>query len=310
MLSRITSKEIQTAESRPGDVPAARGGGTLHAHRVMLVVQAFTALSGADHGPSEIAAATGLNVAVVYRILQSGISTSIFLRVPPGRYRLGPGAARIGMQAMAATPNVSAARPVLERLSRVVDGLALLWVLSPYGGPRKACAASAPGRYDFESLGLSVADLIEVGQSLRVGASGRVIAAHLPPFLVSAVLEQPFPVAGVGPGAVRDAGKFTASLGGVREAGYAVSREEIPGWSAVAAPVMWGDTVYGAVSVLKPSSLMPGDLALPIAATTAAAERLTLLASGESDLHPVADMRHLVPVATGSTSRQEGSARP
>ncbi|MFB9464398.1 IclR family transcriptional regulator domain-containing protein [Streptomyces cinereospinus] len=259
----------------------------MHAHRVMLVVQAFTALPGTDHGPSELAAATGLNIAVVYRILQSGIATSIFLRVPPGRYRLGPGAARIGMQAMATTPDMRDARPALERLSRAVDGFALLWVLSPYGGPRKAYAASAPGRYDFESLGLGVADLVEVGQSLRVGASGRVIAAHLSPSMVSAVLKQPVP-AGAGPGAVRDAAAYAASLAEVREAGYAVSREEVTGWSAVAAPVMWGDAVYGAVCVLKPSSLMPEDLALPVAATTAAAERLTLLTTAGSDPYPLA----------------------
>jgi hypothetical protein len=54
------------------------------------------------------------------------------------------------------------------------------------------------------------------------------------------------------------------------------------------APVMWGEAVYGAVSVLKPSSLMPEDLALPVAAITAAAERLTRLVSGESDAYPVA----------------------
>ena len=287
MLSRITSKENYATESTPGDAPAERSGGTVHAHRVMLVVQAFTLLPGNDHGPSELAAATGLNIAVVYRILQSGISTSIFLRVPPGRYRLGPGAARIGMQAMATTPDVTAARPVLDRLSRVVDGFALLWVLSPYGGPRKAYAASAPGRYDFESFGLSLTDLVEVGQSLRVGAAGRVIAAHLPPSLVSAIVEQPLP-AGAGPGTARTAAGFVASLTEARESGYAVSREEIPGWSAVAAPVMWGRTVYGAVSVIKPSSLMPEDLSLPVVATTAAAERLTLLASGDADPYPLA----------------------
>lgn len=112
--------------------------------------------------------------------------------------------------------------------------------------------------------------------------------AHLSPSLVSAVLEQPFP-AGAGSGAVRDAAAYAASLAEIRESGHAISHEEVTGWSAVAAPVMWGDTVYGAVSVLKPSSLMPKDLALPVAATTAAAERLTLLASGgESVPYPLA----------------------
>ncbi|HZH27341.1 MAG TPA: hypothetical protein VEY95_09170 [Azospirillaceae bacterium] len=207
---------------------AERSGGTVHASRVMLVIQAFTLLSGTDHGPSELAVATGLNVTVVYRVLQSGIASGIFLRVPPGRYRLGPAAAQVGMQAMAATPDAATARPVLEQLSRAVDGFALLWVLSPYGGPRKTFAGSAPGRYDFDSLGLTVTDLIEIGQSLRVGASGRVLAAHLPPVLLCPVLEQPLP-AGTGPGTARSAEKFTASLPAVRQSGYAVAHEEIPG---------------------------------------------------------------------------------
>ncbi|MFI0901754.1 IclR family transcriptional regulator C-terminal domain-containing protein [Streptomyces sp. NPDC020983] len=253
----------------------------------MLVIQAFTHLPGADHGPSELAAATGLNITVVYRILQSGIDTSIFLRVPPGRYRLGPGAAQIGTQAMAATVlDAGAASPVLDRLSRAVDGFAQLWVLSPYGGPRKAYAASSPGRYGFESLGLSAADLIEVGPSLRVGAAGRAIAAHLPPFLVSGILEQPLPA---GAGQVQTAEQFTASLPEIRTSGYALSREEIPGWSEVAAPVMWGDAVYGAVCVLKPTSLMSADLApSAITATITAAERLTLLVSGVNDRYAAA----------------------
>ncbi|MFE2684448.1 IclR family transcriptional regulator [Streptomyces mirabilis] len=253
----------------------------------MLVEQAFTWLSGPDHGPSELAEATGLDVTVVYRILQSGIPSKTFVRVPPGRYRLGPGAARVGMQAMATTPGAETTRPVLEQLSRVVDGFALLWVLSAYGGPRRGYLDSAPGRYDFDALGLTTTQLVDVGSSLRVGASGRVIAAHLPTSMAASVMEQPIP-AGAGPGVMRDAAEFAASLAQIREAGYAVARDEIAGWDAVAAPVMWGDAVYGAVSVLKPSSLMPRDLGLLVAAVTAAGERLSLLVSGGVDPYPLA----------------------
>jgi hypothetical protein len=160
-----------------------------------------------------------------------------------------------------------------------VDGFAVLWVLAPYGGPHRTHAASAPGRYGFDALGLTAAELIEVGHCLRVGASGRVIAAHLPPPMVASLLEQPLPAC-AGPGVLKDPAKFTASLAKVRQTGYAVAREEIAGWSAIAAPVMWGEAVYGAVSVLKPSSLMPRDLSIPITATMAAAERITVLVSG------------------------------
>ncbi|MFD3850737.1 hypothetical protein ACFWVB_33370 [Streptomyces microflavus] len=133
------------------------------------------------------------------------------MRDPPGRYRLGPAAAHIGMKAMATTLAPAAARLALDRLSRAMDGFALLWTLSPYGGARKVCTASSPGRYDWESLGLDFADLMEISQSLRVGAAGRVIAAHLPPFLLSGVVEQPLPPR-CGPGAVRSVAAFTGSL--------------------------------------------------------------------------------------------------
>jgi DNA-binding IclR family transcriptional regulator len=279
MLSRTTQKDHSDHSQEKSGGSADRPFGTAHGRRVMLVEQAFTQLPGSAHGPSEIAEATGLDTTVVYRILQSGIPSQTYIWIPPGRYRLGPGAAKVGMQAMASTPGPEATRPLLEHLSRVVDGFAVLWALSPYGGPQRTHAASAPGRYDFDALGLTATELIEVGHNLRVGASGRVIAAHLPPPMVASLLEQPVP-AGAGPGVIRDAAKFTASLAKVRQAGYSVAREEIAGWSAVAAPVMWGDAVYGAVSVLKPSSLMPRDLSLPIAATRAAAERLTVLVSG------------------------------
>ncbi|MFJ7062754.1 hypothetical protein ACIQVA_34555 [Streptomyces microflavus] len=56
----------------------------------------------------------------------------------------------------------------------------------------------------------------------------------------------------------------------------------------MAAPVLWGGTVYGAVCVLKPSSLMPEDLAVPIGATLAAAERLSVLAAGHMFPTPLA----------------------
>jgi DNA-binding IclR family transcriptional regulator len=286
MFSRATPEKDRTTNSQEEGGAADKPFGTAHARRVMLVEQAFTWLPGPDHGPSELAEATRLDTTVVYRILQSGIPSKTFVRVPPGRYRLGPGAARVGMQAMATTPGVETTRPVLEQLSRVVDGFALLWVLSPYGGPRRALADSAPGRYDFDALGLTATQLVDVGSSLRVGASGRVIAAHLPPPMAASVLDQPLP-AGAGPGVIRDAAEFAASLEQVREAGYAVAHDEIAGWDAVAVPVMWGDAVYGAVSVLKPSSLMPRDLALPIAAATSAGERLALLVSGGAD--PLAD---------------------
>jgi DNA-binding IclR family transcriptional regulator len=183
------------------------------------------------------------------------------------------------MQAMAAAaPGPHVIRPVLERLSRVLDGLAVLWVVSPYGRLSRTIAAAAPSRYGFEALGLSATDLTQLGAPLRVGAAGRAIAAHLPRFMAAAVLEDPIP-SSAGPGTPREPSDFRASVRAARQAGYAVSRDEIPGVSEVAVPVMWSAAIYGAVSILKPSPLMR-DLAAPIAITREAADRITALMSG------------------------------
>lgn len=243
----------------------------------MLVVEALSRLPGLDHGPSEIAEVTGLNVTVVYRILQSGLG-SLFARRPAGRYRLGPGAVRVGMQAMASVPGPEAFRPVLKQLSLRLDGLVLLWVLAPYGRPRRVLYDIAPGRYDLDALGLSAAELMQWSRTLRIDAAGRVIAAHLPAPRAASVLEEPIPAA-AGIGVLRN-DAFLASLSGIRRAGHAVGREEIPGWTSIAAPVLWGEAAYGAVAILRPTSLMPQDLRVPIAGTTAAADRLSLLVAG------------------------------
>ena len=255
----------------PEEACATRPGGTAHARRVIQVVEAFTYLSGPDHGPSEIAATTGLHPTVVYRILQSG-TPGLFVRGPAGRYRLGPGAARLGMQAMAAAaPSPRASRLILERLSRVLDGLALLWVLSPYGQPGRVIS-DAVGRYSLDALGLSLTDFVQLSSTLRVGASGRAIAAHLPSDMISSIAEEGLPAA-AGAGALQSA-DFRASLETVRQTGYAVGSGEMPGWAELAAPVLWGDAIYGAVSVLMPAPLMPQDLQVPVAATMAAARKI------------------------------------
>lgn len=270
----------RTPNNPPAEEPSVRsrrGSGAVHALRVKEVERAFTLLGGAAHGPSEIAAASGLHVTVVYRILQSGIPTQYFVAMPGGRYRLGPGAATIGMQAMAHTPGVEVSHPILELLSRNLDAMAQLWVISPYGHPRQVLADYVPGRYDLESLGLTASSLVTMASSLRIGPTGRVMAAHLPPPLVDMVLARDVPPEAAT--AVLSNHEFRASLEQIRAAGYELGIEEIAGWGTVAAPVLWGDTPYGAISVLKPTSLLT-DIAAVTVQTRAAAARLSVLVAG------------------------------
>ncbi|GGX58032.1 IclR family transcriptional regulator [Streptomyces chartreusis] len=265
----------QTPAMQPTDPRQA--GATAHALRVKEVELAVTLLGGPEHGLSEIAEAAGLNATVVHRILRSCLPSRYFVQAPGKKYRLGPGAAAIGMHAMAHAPGVDASRPLLEELSLRLDGMAVLWVYSPYGGPRRALVDHAPGRYDLDALGLTATELTALNSSLRVGASGRAMAAVLPEALMDLVLAQSVPVT-AGPGVLGDA-EYRTSLGQVREAGYGVGLDEIAGWGEVAAPVLWGETLYGAISVLKPTSLLT-DIADAAALTMAAADRLSLLVAG------------------------------
>ncbi|MFJ9752965.1 IclR family transcriptional regulator [Streptomyces chartreusis] len=272
---------ITRAPNNPpaGEQPAAspRSSGTAHARRVKAVERAFALLGGPAHGPSELAAASGLHVTVVYRILQSGLPTQYFVAMPGGRYRLGPGAATIGMQAMMHTPGIETSHPILALLSRNWDAMAQLWVISPYGHPRQVLADYVPGRYDLESLGLTASSLVAMASSLRIGPTGRVMAAHLSAPIVDMVLARDVPAeAGAG---VFTEHEFRASLEQIRVAGYDLGIDEIAGWGTVAAPVLWGDTLYGAISVLKPTSLLT-DIAAVAAQTKTAAAHLSLLVAG------------------------------
>lgn len=135
----------------------------------------------------------------------------------------------------------------------------------------------APGRYDLDALGLTARKLVTVHSSLRVGPSGRAIAAHLPAALIEMVLAQDLPD-GADPGVLNEH-EFRATLEEIRASGYSLGIDEFAGWAAVAAPVLWGNTVYGALSVLKPTSLLT-DVAAVAAQTKAAAGRLSLLVAG------------------------------
>nr|WP_163017165.1 IclR family transcriptional regulator C-terminal domain-containing protein [Streptomyces chartreusis] len=119
--------------------------------------------------------------------------------------------------------------------------------------------------------------LVTVHSSLRVGPSGRAMAAHLPASLTELILAQDLPDS-ADPGVLNEH-EFRAALEDIRASGYSLGIDEFAGWAAVAAPVLWGNTIYGALSVLKPTSLLT-DVAAVAAHTKAAAGRLSLLVAG------------------------------
>ncbi|MFE0632629.1 IclR family transcriptional regulator [Streptomyces sp. NPDC058864] len=255
---------------------AGSGRGGSRSGRVFAVQAAFSTIGRRTARLAELARASGLDDSTVSRILQAGVYDGYFIRPERGVYALGPGIARLGFQAsMTYGHDGDAATNHLRELHRVTDkGLALLYMASPYGLTRQ-CVDMAVGDSDLMELGWAPRDMLSVTRSLRVGAPGRAILAYLPQLMQKQVLATPLP-ARAGPGAFRDDDALQASLTAIRDTGYAVGYEEcLPGWHSVAAPIFWGDSVMGAVLLLKAADVMPEPPEDYITATKAAAAALS-----------------------------------
>ncbi|MFD9569720.1 IclR family transcriptional regulator [Streptomyces sp. NPDC059982] len=252
--------------------------GTAHGKRVFLVQRAFAELEG-DQGPTAIARVTGLDVATVYRILQDGLADQTFVQAKvSGRvaYRLGPGAFRLSMQALAQTPGPDTTHAVLDELQRSSGGLVAYYAVV---GHRRICTDYAIGSFNPRSIGIDPFELVKYSRSLRTGASGRVILAHMPASIQAQVLAEPVPD-GVGQGVIRDNEVLVNSLADIHELGYAIGRQEcMNGWDSVAVPVMWDGTIQGSLLLWIPADEMPEDTSQLVAATLTAGETLSRLAS-------------------------------
>ncbi|MFJ7279822.1 IclR family transcriptional regulator [Kitasatospora sp. NPDC098663] len=242
--------------------PLARGAGaTSSAARVFALQEAFAQLQGSDQGVLDLATATGMPDSTVHRILQSGVPGGAIDQIRRGRYRPGPSLIKVAMHAMAHVPSAAAAQGILAELHERTGGAALLFALTPFGGLRRLCTDYAWGDMDPGELGIFAHPLVTHSRSLRTGASGRAILAHLPAPLQELVFREEVPE-DAAPDAIRNNAALAATLVEIRRRGYAVAGEEVvPGWSSVAAPVMWGDVAVGSVVLAKPTGSMPADRA-------------------------------------------------
>jgi DNA-binding IclR family transcriptional regulator len=138
----------------------------------------------------------------------------------------------------------------------------------------------AVGDSDLVELGMTPRDVLSVTRSLRTGASGRTILAYLAEVLQHRVLAEPVPEQ-AGPGVYRDNDELLAALSDVRDRGYALGYQEcMAGWNSCAAPIMWNDSIMGAVLLLKTMALMPEAPENVIEATKNAAARLSRMGGG------------------------------
>ncbi|MEU6959429.1 IclR family transcriptional regulator domain-containing protein [Streptomyces chrestomyceticus] len=262
------------ASTIPPQKPAPRQATSLAA-RAFQLQRAFATLDGDVQPLKALAATAGLDESTAYRILQAGKASGAFQQAGRGQYRLGPAAAEVGMHAMMQVAADHGEAAVLAGLQAATGAFVWLYALTPaMGVPRRVCVDYAIGDLDTADLGMTVDEVITVGRSLRTGASGRVILAHLPPSMQARVFAEPAPEC-AGPGVLSD-DELRTSLNVIRQQGYALGDQEcLSGWASVAAPVMHGGSIFGAVLVLQAADTWPTNPANLIALTVGAAAGLS-----------------------------------
>lgn len=172
-------------------------------------------------------------------------------------YRLSLAVARLGQVALAGVDLRTVARPRLQRLVEQTGESALLLVV--------------------ESLSAIVIDMVPSGHPLKLtfpvgtpwplhaGASNQVLLAHMEREAIQQVLRRALPR--ITDRTITDPERLRAVLARIRRRGYAYTVGELsPGVAGVAAPVISGGQLMGAVAVAGPASRLPATRVPEVAA--------------------------------------------
>ncbi len=197
--------------------------------RAADVLNAFTALDGADAGVTELADRLDLSKAVVHRILTSlRVKGFVELDEESRRYSLGPDSLSLGLTFLQKIDVRDQARTFLRDLSDGTNETATLSVR--HGDLRMYVDQVTPSR--------EVRMTVQLGHPypLHAGASSKAFLAHLPEAFVDDYLSRPLEP--LGSLTITDPGALRKDLALVRSRGYASSLgERQEGAGSVAAPV-------------------------------------------------------------------------
>jgi DNA-binding IclR family transcriptional regulator len=193
-------------------------------------------------GVSDLGRALGLPKSSVHRLLASLARRGLVERDERGRYRPGIALLALGLGALEREPLAAAARPLLEAETRALGETAFLVV---------ARAGRLLVLEKAEGAGfLRAAPRVGAEVPVHATAVGKLFLAHAPD-RVSAPAP---PLERFTPRTPRSADELARAVRRARERGYAESREEwIPGMSVVAAPVLAGGRMHGAIAVAAPT---------------------------------------------------------
>ena len=192
---------------------------------------------------ADIVERTGLPRSTVFRALRQ-LSDDGFVSQEPAtsRYVLGPRMLQLGLIAREQLSlNELIAPPLLSLASQTRETITFSVVDLPW----RLCAFVLEAPSDLRSVALA-----GTRYPLHLGAASTAILAHLPADTAEEVLR----FHGV---PQRDLAKRMARLTEVCEAGAVVSvGQRVTGATSVAAPILTGDIVFGAVAIAGPSERM------------------------------------------------------
>ncbi|MHA7956251.1 IclR family transcriptional regulator [Streptomyces sp. L500] len=267
-MSNPTSDPAQSPDTQKGSEKDSEK--STAQQKLLRVLGAFQKLPGYSHTLAEIATAAGLDKQSTKRALKASCEEGTIERFAHGRYGPGGGSALLAMRFLAShTPPASEIHTALVELNASTGGIASFYAAV---GDMRVCAHRVTGN---NQLNLDWLEMLPVAASLRTCASGRVILAHMPPFIQGTVLAEPaFEGNAYG---VLPQDELEASLKGIRERGFAIGREEgVEGWDTVAAPVMRSGVISGSVLVRLPADRHPRLFSRPVQDTITAARQLSL----------------------------------
>lgn len=235
--------------------------------RMLAVLSLFT-IDRSEWTVDVAAEELGVSATTAYRYFKRLTNAGLLSPVSRASYVLGPAIVQMDRQIQICDPMLRAGRTVMKDLIRyATEGSVLL--LCRLFHDRVMCVHQVAGRGPLEPVSFERGRLIP----LFLGATSKIILAHLPPrTLKSLFMQNAVAIADSGLGNTWD--EFRQRLSTLRRDGAAVARGELdPGRVGIAAPIFEGHSILGSLSFLLPAERTDDTLIGRLAPLTIAGAR-------------------------------------
>jgi len=250
-----------------------QAGGVQSVERALTLLETL-ADAGGELSLTQIAAAAGLPLPTIHRLVRTLVDRGYIRQLPSRRYSLGPRLINLGDRAGGMLAEW--ARP---RLADLVGALGETAHLSMLDGDKATYVAQVQSPHPMRMFA-------EVGNRVPLHSTGvgKVLLAQLNDRDLASMVSR-IGLPALTPASITDVDMFISEIRAVRERGYAVDDEETHiGVRCVAVPLLGGPSTF-ALSVSGPSARMTSELvqrAVPLL-QSAAGGLVDDLTSGQTD---------------------------